>query len=420
MTGSASIIQANSVNLPIEDDSVDLIITSPPYFALRSYKDGDEHYDGQIGSEPTPKDFLEALWTVTKECQRVLKPTGSLFVNLGDKYTGSGGHNNASISTPGNKHAKPGAEYGERRNAPKAYNKSAEVAEGVSLRDQSLMGLPWRFAIGCTDRLGMVLRAELVWSKPNALPESVTNRVARTHEHWFHLTNKSTGYYTAIDEIREPYFCTGEPPIDADTRNPLGKLPGSVWEIATESLSIPDEVKKLYDLPDHFAAFPTEWPRRLINAFSPVGICLECGEGRRPYASPTSSFIEGYVCACTPFRDHEGTGESSGRTYAQGVAEGGYVSNDFGGRLADRPRVSGWREYLLDEWTPASTRPAVVVDVFGGTGTVAMVARELGRHGISIDMSAAYCRLANWRIFKSGHWRKARDKEAAKTLRGLF
>lgn len=119
----------------IPADSVDLIVTSPPYFALRSYTDGGEHYDGQIGSEATPRAFLEALWTVTAECKRVLKPSGSMWVNLGDKYSGG----------------------------------------------KSLMGLPWRYAIGCIDNLGLILRAEVVWSKPNGLPESVTDRVRRSH-----------------------------------------------------------------------------------------------------------------------------------------------------------------------------------------------------------------------------------------------
>lgn len=80
-----SLIRADAINIPLQDGTVDLIVTSPPYFALRSYTDGGEHYDGQIGSEPTPQDFLEALWAVTAECARVLKPSGSIWVNLGDK-----------------------------------------------------------------------------------------------------------------------------------------------------------------------------------------------------------------------------------------------------------------------------------------------------------------------------------------------
>ena len=92
-----ALAQADALRLPLADDSVDLVVTSPPYFALRSYQDGDEHYEGQIGSEATPREFLEALWAATTEMVRVVKPSGSVFVNLGDKYAGSGGHNNAGV-----------------------------------------------------------------------------------------------------------------------------------------------------------------------------------------------------------------------------------------------------------------------------------------------------------------------------------
>ena len=93
-----SLIRGDATSIPLADDSVDLVVTSPPYFALRSYTDGGEHYDGQIGSEATPQAFLEALWAVTAECRRVLKPSGSIFVNLGDKYSGAQAQNTTARS----------------------------------------------------------------------------------------------------------------------------------------------------------------------------------------------------------------------------------------------------------------------------------------------------------------------------------
>lgn len=83
--GTAGVIKGNALSVPLANESVDLVVTSPPYFALRSYQDGGEHYSGQIGSEATPQDFLEALWATMAECWRVLKPSGSAWVNLGDK-----------------------------------------------------------------------------------------------------------------------------------------------------------------------------------------------------------------------------------------------------------------------------------------------------------------------------------------------
>jgi len=273
------LVQADAVALPLADDSVDLVVTSPPYFALRSYQDDGEHVAGQIGSEATPAEFLDALWAVTSECVRVLKPSGSLWVNLGDKYAGSGSHNNSGIATT-------------NRNAPAAYTKASGHA-----RPKSLMGLPWRYALGCIDDLGLILRAEVIWSKPNGLPESIKDRVRRSHEQWFHFTLEPR-YFSAIDEVREPYT---DPPTKAQpskahaagaTRNralspdhdlkhnPRGKLPGSVWSIPTEPLRVPDDLGV-----DHFAAFPQEWPRRLILGWCPPdGVVLDpfAGTGTVP------------------------------------------------------------------------------------------------------------------------------------------
>ncbi len=458
---TTGVLRADALTLPIADASVDLIVSSPPYFALRSYQDDGAHYGGQIGSEPTPDDFLRALWAVTRECWRVLKPSGSLFVNLGDKYAGSGGHNNAGISDKstlsGNGHVGGGPKLkATRRSAPDSYNKASGRA-----RPKSLMGLPWRFAIGCIDGaadpdgVGWILRAEVVWSKPNGLPESVTDRVRRSHEQWFHFT-KAGRYYSAIDELREAHAMAAYEAQRADVpgvpnrggyetftggtlgmlaQNPLGKLPGSVWTIATEPLIVPASLDV-----DHFAAFPTEWPRRLIVGWSPREICTACNEGRRPvvdkterigvttrpetsgtraagigitgtgYEKPgadtwnqTVAKILGCSCRCTPFVDHERTTPRgvSGETHAALVAKGEYIT------LGNRPHADGGREYLLDGWTPPPSRPAVVLDPFGGTGTVAMVAQALGRVGISVDLSADYCRLAQWRINESDHDLKA-------------
>lgn len=446
------VVNGNALDLPLPDASVDLIVTSPPYFALRSYRDGDEHYDGQIGSEATPQEFLEALWAATREMIRVLKPTGSIWVNLGDKYAGSGGHNNAGVSdkstlkNDGRKNPRPVTERelalremsASRRNAPDRYNQSAtvEIGRRIDKGEQryvrgdvpkkSLMGLPWRYALGCVDQLGLILRAEVIWSKPNGLPESVTDRVRRSHEQWFHFV-KQGRYFAAVDEVREPHVRLWDPATngkgpdfggnldkrnDAITQtghrgtpagpNPLGKLPGSVWTIPSEPLLIPEAVQQHYQLPDHFAAFPTEWPRRIILGWSPSGICTACGEGRRPVVEKT-------LVGGTPF---------SGRDYRR------LANGPNGG--PERPMPGGHNEATITGYacacpdTTAPTRPAVVLDPFGGTGTVAMVARALGRVGISVDLSTDYCRLAEWRIFQSGHAAKAEDRTWADRQRTIF
>lgn len=470
------VIRGDARDLPLDDESVDLIITSPPYFALRSYRDDGEHYDGQVGSEATPQEFLEALWECTREWMRVLKPTGSIWVNLGDKYAGSGGHNNSAISAKSTltgglrklQDEDSRTQPATRRDAPDRYNQNAG---GIPAK--SLMGLPWRYAIGCVDQLGLILRAEVVWSKPNGLPESVTDRVRRSHEQWFHFV-KQGRYFAAVDEVREPYDPKSlaqyeardgkgwrlaeerqvHNSVDSNRKvNPLGKLPGSVWTIPSEPLIIPEAVQAHYQLPDHFAAFPTEWPRRIILGWSPSGVCTACGEGRRPvvdkqYLSVGDKFaggtaiagrhdsgkrmgdgveasIVGYACACTPYTDHPGCGDACGPSYSDSVAAGAYPTTharaEWGSNsLQDRPKVGPTREYHLAGWTPPATTPAVVLDPFGGTGTVAMVARALGRVGISVDLSADYCRLAQWRIFQSGHADKAERRTWADRQESLL
>ncbi len=387
MTGPAALLRGDAVHIPLRDDSVDLIVTSPPYFSLRSYADGGEHYDGQIGSEATPQAFLAALWAVTVECRRVLKPSGSLWVNLGDKYSGSGGNNNSNL--------------GERatKRGPSSYNKASDVPA------KSLMGLPWRYAIGCIDQLDLILRAEVVWSKPNGLPESVTDRVRRSHEQWFRFT-KEPRYYAAVDEVREAHLgvdnaksargpsgtnrshMTGKVDgVGNFARDPLGKLPGSVWTIPSEPLQVPEHLGV-----DHFAAFPQEWPRRIILGWSPPGICTRCGDGRRPV-------VEKELAESPEWRARQ----------REGCGWGSDAGSTLGTPAADRSTtITGYACACPD--TDAPTRPAVVFDPFGGTGTVAMVARALGRYAVHLDLSADYLRLADWRIHQSGHANKTVDR----------
>ena len=386
-----TLIRGDATALPLADDSVDLIVTSPPYFALRSYTDGGEHYDGQIGSEATPQAFLEALWAVTAECRRVLKPSGSIFVNLGDKYSGAQAQNTTARS--GDDSARTWQQTNPRN---------------TGIPNKSLMMLPQRYAIGCIDQLGLILRAEIIWSKPNGLPESVTDRVRRSHEQWFHFT-KEPRYFSAVDEVREPH-------IEADHHakyggrdyankygdmaskggamlgcNPLGKLPGSVWTIPTEPLRVPDHIGV-----DHFAAFPSEWPRRIILGWSPSGVCVACGEGRRPVAEPTGRLVSS---STDPARQALLGG--SGNKYGGRDDAGEYLRVKGGPQMAKAERtITGYACACPD--TTAPTRPAVVLDPFSGTGTTAAVAHILGRHGIGIDLSADYLRLARWRTTDPG------------------
>jgi hypothetical protein len=235
----------------------------------------------------------------------------------------------------------------------------------------------------------------------NGLPESVTDRVRRSHEDWVHLTVQPR-YFAAVDEIREPT----DPKVDAHVKryngrdygktnahrgdlgasnfvgNPLGKLPGSVWEIATQPLKVPAALGV-----DHFAAFPMEWPRRLIQGWCPREVCTGCGEGRRPVVDRRP------MPAAMKVHPHRSGAMLDASRGDAGRTNSGQEFNRWRG--SNPETITGYACACLD--TTAPTVPGVVLDPFGGTGTTALVATMLGRTGISVDLSSDYNRLAEWR-----------------------
>jgi DNA modification methylase len=411
---SVLVVRGDARALPLPDASVDLICTSPPYFALRAYQDNGEVYEGQIGSEPTPAAYVDSLIDCTREWMRVLKPSGSLWVNLGDKYA------QATERSRNGEGERRTEQTGGLTGAKSYLGGTVQLdRRGYGVAQKSLVGLPWRYALRCIDELGLILRAEVIWSKVNGLPESVTDRVRRSHEQWFHMV-KQPRYFSAVDEIREPH--TGPPPEhygrtkydrrpdpsgmartkapapigSAREYNPLGKLPGSVWEIPTEPLQVPAELGI-----DHFAAFPTELPRRIILGWSPSGICTACGEGRRPVAKRDEP--NGDLLARRSARNYQEFEGGENRTRQSGASS--LLKLNLTAGESPATRIVG--EACACPDTTAPTRPAVVLDPFGGTGTSALVAAALGRIGVSVDRSADYCRLAQWRTSDRGEIAKA-------------
>lgn len=385
MTGRALVLRGDARALPLPDSSVDLILTSPPFYALRSYTDGGEHYEGQIGSEATPGEYIDALLDCTREWMRVLKPTGSMFIDIGDKYSDRGHGPN-------------------RGNGTGRGPQSTLLPQTRGPLEKSLLLLPERYRIGCVDQLGLIVRAVVIWHKLNCLPESVKDRVRRSHEDWVHLV-KQPRYYSAVDEIREPHSAgthagrtrkVGNDSGDgvqhrtfagnSDLFNALGKLPGSVWEIPSEPLRVPERLGI-----DHFAAYPTEWPRRIIAGWSPPGNCVECGEGRRPVVRRTRDTYYG-----------NGRHRAGAQQMKDGAAETGWAMDE---KWSTSTRITGYVCACTEPIAP--TRTGVVLDPFGGTGTTALAARALGRIGMTVDRSMDYCRLAAWRTTDPGELAKA-------------
>jgi len=270
-----TILNKNALVLPLADKSVDLIVTSPPYFSMRKYQSNGEPCVGQIGSEADVQGFLDALWAVSAEAWRVLRPGGSFFLNIMDKYNSPASNQNGLGATlQGGSH------------------ESNRIGRGTTVDDvpvKSLIGIPWKYTIGMMEgKAGnqWLLRSDMIWNKTNGMPDPTNDRAQRKHEYLFHFT-KQGRYYANPSAVR-------------------GVM--SVLSIPTRGLSVPEHLSHI----KHPAPFPVAMPLLLIAG-----------------------------------------------------------------------------------WCPPN---GVVLDPFGGSGTTALAASVLGREGISVDLSADYCKLAQWRV----------------------
>lgn len=165
----------------LPDKSVNTCITSPPYYGLRDYG-----CDGQIGLEETPESYVQKMVDVFREVKRVLRDDGTLWLNLGDSYAGSGGAGN---------------QFGQLNNGLSKYKQSS-MPSAIGLKPKDLIGIPWRVAFALQAD-GWYLRQDIIWHKPNPMPESVRDRCTKAHEYIF-LLSKSERYYFDNEAIKIP------------------------------------------------------------------------------------------------------------------------------------------------------------------------------------------------------------------------
>jgi len=169
----------------IPDESVQMCVTSPPYWGLRDYGHSD-----QIGLEETPEEYIKRLVLVFREVKRVLKEDGTVWVNIGDSYCSTApGTKSAPIHIKGCKQAKKDSFVVNRPQVP------------TGLKPKDLVGIPWMLAFALRSD-GWYLRQDIIWSKPNPMPESVTDRCTKSHEYIF-LLSKSRKYYYDHEAIKE-------------------------------------------------------------------------------------------------------------------------------------------------------------------------------------------------------------------------
>ena len=368
----------------LPDESVDCVVTSPPYWGLRDYgtgewEGGDERCDHkadvgasgssglngslahksgevfvpfrvtcgkcgarrsdrQLGLEPTPEEYVANMTEVFREVRRVLASHGTLWLNMGDSYAAA-----RSYQVRDNKHTEVG------------NNMAAEVPPGLKPKD--LCGLPWRLAFALQAD-GWYLRSDIVWSKPNPMPESVTDRPTKAHEYVFLLT-KQPRYFFDQEAVREPYnerwveshyrYMKGNVDTQSNRKTGRGGGPGIQGYVAPGVVPRPP-TDSLLDTPQRRANFRSSAAERQ-RQYQEEADAAQAGRNIRSV----------WEIATEPFP------EAHFATFPQALVE--------------RCLKAGTRE------------GETVIDPFIGSGTVAFVARRLGRRCVGIELNEDYCKM---------------------------
>ncbi len=385
---SVTIINADVIEglRSLADESVHCCVTSPPYFGLRDYG-----VDGQIGLETTPDVFVARLVEVFREVRRVLRSDGTLWLNIGDSYANDGKWGGATSGKHVSAvHGESGIGRGKRQ---------------TGLKPKDLIGIPWMLAFALRAD-GWWLRQDIIWAKPNPMPESVTDRCTKAHEYVFLLT-KSERYFYDAEAIKEAAIW-GAPNSPQSINSPygqgftrrakkvergherehegfaarwdgmtkaeqaaMGRNKRSVWSIATTPF--PEA---------HFATFPTELPENCVKAgTSKKGCCPTC-------AAPWERQTVGWYPSCACY----------------GVPE----LPAYPPEPKPEPAKAAWREActaitarrneLIGAAEALPVEPAVVLDPFSGAGTTALVADRLQRHAIGVELNPEYAAMSERRI----------------------
>jgi DNA modification methylase len=299
-------------------ESVHCVVTSPPYWGLRDYGT-----PGQLGLEPTPEEYVAKMVEVFREVKRVLRKDGTLWLNLGDSYAASGV---SGLAVKGESSTLVGS----------ANIAHATLAKTVplGLKPKDLVGIPWRLAFALQAD-GWYLRADIIWSKPNPMPESVTDRPTKAHEYVF-LLSKGPRYYYDAGAIAEPAVYAGP---NGNQLSPYGQgftRRSKDEEMARQRTKGGDRLTGWNDRWDSQTSYPLSRNKRSVWEIA-----------TQPYPEAHfATFPEALVQPCI----------------LAGCPEGG-----------------------------------TVLDPFLGSGTTALVANTLGRRAIGIELNPAYLELARTR-----------------------
>jgi DNA modification methylase len=374
----------------LEPGSVHTCVTSPPFFGLRDYGHAE-----QIGLEPSPDEFVAALVDVFREVRRVLRDDGTVWLNLGDSYSGSGPSGASYESETTKRRREQGAQDGAFRVSPTLRDRGLTYAEkkpvpAAGTKPKDLIGIPWMVAFALRAD-GWYLRSDIIWSKPNPMPESVTDRPTKSHEYVF-LLSKGPRYFYDADAIREahdgPLHAPGNQAADewegirgahkskgmsghlAEPErtwgNPAGRNKRSVWTVATQPYP-----------GAHFATFPPKLIEPCILAGCPERACSVCG-------APWTRVVERTPMVVRPTPRREAW-----------QAEDDHARTQTGGTMLEPPssRTVGWEPSCAHD---APTVPGTVLDPFAGAGTTGVVALRHDRPVVrpGIELNPEYVELA--------------------------
>jgi len=369
----------------LPDESVHCVVTSSPYFGLRSYLPDDHpDKDKEIGLEETPEAFVAALVDVFREVRRVLRRDGVAYIVIGDSYAGGGGGNYSKSK----KQTAHGEHITNIRNR-------ADWLDRAHLKPKDRMMIPARVALALQAD-GWWLRDEIIWSKPNPMPSSTTDRTTSAHE-MIYMLSKSARYWYDAEAVKERYADdrNGNPgyikprpekatgPMDrggnsqwekrGEYRDLGGRNRRSVWTVATQPYK-----------ESHFAVFPQKLIEPMILAGCPAQACAKCG---KPWERVVE--ITRVKLSNTPGRGGRQTvpGQETSKTSC------------FRTNLVPRSTTLGHRPACA---CAADSIPGTVLDPFFGSGTVGQVAERLGRAWIGIDLNDGYSAMQQKRTAQRG------------------
>lgn len=494
----------------LPDDSIDTVMTSPPYWGLRDYKlpptvwDADpkcEHewqtvirhresggpqvpqsitpnnidlqdgqrdtksdfcskcsaWKGQLGLEPDFRLYVKHLLQITKELKRILKPTGCLWLNLGDTYSGSWGNygNRPEESGIDNGQRERTTDYLERKGHPETTAYPVQVKTGVA--PKSLCFIPQRVALAMIDEQGWILRNQVVWFKPNGMPSSVRDRFSNRWEPMFFFT-KEPRYWFDLDAVREPHasatlernryphgdkkrggteiaWGSDQKEGNTQTDNPAGKNPGDVirepavrhkswasnpghdeghqrvyeegkdgsdfWEITTEPHPFA-----------HFAVYPDALVERPVKASCPLEVCVKCDKARERITESNN-----------PSKAVRGEDDELSSRYPEGMGGNYQTMKSIHRNIGPNGEKGVYYNGKTLGWTSCSCnepikvprlkveiadpenflgrpgyRPGIVLDPFAGSGTTAVVAKRLQRSSISVELAEHYIPIIKERL----------------------